>query len=77
MMGNDNELEADPSGSRENSPIEKQGSHDPNPNELGVRTTTKSMPSMEEEKLSLPLQWIRWVRGDFAVKIPKSQAKRH
>ena len=72
MVGNDTELEVDPLGSRENSPIEKQGSHDPNLDKPGVRTNTKTMPSTEEEKLSLPLYWIGWVRGDFVVKILKS-----
>ena len=75
MVGNDTELEADPLGSRENSPIKKQGSHDLNPDEPGVQINTESMPSMEEEKLSLQLQWIEYVQGDSVVKIPKSQAK--
>ena len=45
-MDNDIEPEANPSGSRGNSPIEKQGSQDPNLDESGVRTNTELL---EEE----------------------------
>ena len=41
MVDNDTEPEVDPLGSRENSPIEKQGSQDPNPDESGVLTNTE------------------------------------
>ena len=49
------EQETNPSSSRENSPIEEQGSHDPNLDESGVRTNIESPPSAEEEKQPFPL----------------------
>ena len=42
-MDNDIELEANPSGLRGNSPIEKQGIHAPKTDESGVRTNTKPL----------------------------------
>ena len=62
MVGNDTKPEADPFGLRVNSPTEKQGSQDPNPDELSVQTNTKSLPGVEEEEQPLSLQWIGWVR---------------
>ena len=57
IVSKDTEIEANPSSPRENSPIEKHCSQDPNPNESGVRTYTKPLPSAEEEQ-PMPLQWI-------------------
>ena len=68
-VGNGTKPKANPFGLRDNSPIEKQGSHDPNPNELGVRT---NIDPLEEEQQNLLLEWIGWVRWDSIVKISKS-----
>ena len=54
-MGSNTKPETNPSSSRENSPIEKQGNRDPNPDEPGVQTNTKSLPSAKEEEKPLPL----------------------
>ena len=75
-MGNDIETKVDPFGPRENSPIEKQGSQDKNPDESSVQINTKPQPIVEEEEQHMLLQWIGWVRRDSAIKILKSQAKR-
>ena len=60
-MGNDIETKVNPFGPRENSPIKKQGSQDPNPNQSGVQINTKPLPSVEEEEQPMLLQWIGWV----------------
>ena len=55
IVGSNTKPETNPSSSRENSPIEKQGSQDPNLDEPGVQTNTKSLPSAKEEEKPLPL----------------------
>ena len=52
-LGKDIKIEVDPSSPRGNSPIEKHGSQDPNSDELGVRTNTEPLPSVEEEEQQL------------------------
>ena len=49
-MGNDTEPEANSSGSRENSPIEKQGNQYPNPDDSSIRT---NIDPLEEEQQPL------------------------
>ena len=74
-VSKDSEIEANPSSLRENSPIKKHCSQDPNPDESGVRTYTEPLRSAKEEEQPMPLQWIGWVRRNFAIKISKSQEK--
>ena len=72
MVGNNTKIEADRSSQRKNSPVDKQGSHNPNLDESSFRTNTRPLPSAEEEKQPMQLQWIGWVRWDSVVKISKS-----
>ena len=72
MVGNNTKIEADRSSQRKNSPVDKQGSHNPNLDESSFRTNTRPLLSAEEEKQPMQLQWIGWVRWDSVVKISKS-----
>ena len=57
IVSKDIEIEANPFGLRENSPIKKLCSQDPNPNESGVQTYTEPLRSEKKEEQPMPLQW--------------------